>query len=152
MHQYARSQNTGRKPNGIDFSFFGQLTSICLLLRCPLEWILRFDHPITSIGLALNASSGNNLILEVNSDIFPTEFLKNSVEFQIEFCFHLQTSDQRNFKNTEQMLWICSDYFFGFLIKTKLILIGKMFCENWDFVKPCGEKVGSDEHQNRYIF
>jgi len=36
-------------------SFLGQLTSICLLLRCPLDWILRFDHPITTIGLGLNA-------------------------------------------------------------------------------------------------
>ena len=71
-------QNTGRQPNGLDFSFLGQLTSICLLLRCPLEWILRFDHPITSIGLALNASSGNNLILKANSDTFPEEFCWNS--------------------------------------------------------------------------
>merc|ERR1719361_746752 len=36
-------------------SFLGQLTSICLILRCPLEWILRFDHPITTIALAFNA-------------------------------------------------------------------------------------------------
>lgn len=46
-------------------SFLGQLTSICLLLRCPLEWILRFDHPITSIGLALNASSAVLTFLSV---------------------------------------------------------------------------------------
>jgi hypothetical protein len=39
----------------------------------------------------------NNLILKVNSDTFPTEFLKNSVGIQIEFCFHLQTSDQSDF-------------------------------------------------------
>ena len=74
------------KPNGLDFSFLGQLTSICLLLRCPLEWILRFDHPITSIGLALNASAGKFLILKLNSAGFKTKFLMNSTRILLEFC------------------------------------------------------------------
>ena len=78
-------RNNWMKPNGLDFSFLGQLTSICLLLRCPLEWILRFDHPITSIGLALNASSGKNLILKLNSAGFKMKFLMNSTRILLEF-------------------------------------------------------------------
>ena len=78
-------RNNRMKANGLDFSFLGQLTSICLLLRCPLEWILRFDHPITSIGLALNASSGKILILKLNSAGFKTKFLMSSTRILIEF-------------------------------------------------------------------
>jgi len=36
-------------------STFGQLIGIALLVRCPIEWILRFEHPIVTITMALNA-------------------------------------------------------------------------------------------------
>lgn len=39
-------------------SLIGQSISICLLLRCPMEWVLRFEHPITVIQLSLNAFAG----------------------------------------------------------------------------------------------
>ena len=41
-------------------STFGQLIGIALLVRCPIEWILRFEHPIVTITMALNAITGKN--------------------------------------------------------------------------------------------
>ena len=41
-------------------STFGQLIGIALLVRCPIEWILRFEHPIVTITMALNAITGKS--------------------------------------------------------------------------------------------
>ena len=99
------------KANGLGFSFLGQLTSICLLLRCPLEWILRFDHPITSIGLALNASSGKTPILKVNSAAFPTEFLKLFVRIPLPSVKFRPDK----LKNSKQLPLFYSEFFRFFL-------------------------------------
>jgi len=44
-------------------SFVGQMLTVCLLLRCPLEWILRFEYPFTGIVFILNAFSACLLFL-----------------------------------------------------------------------------------------
>ncbi len=49
----------------IIFSLVGQLVTTGLLLRCPLEWILRFEHPITVICFAMNAFTSVLIFLSV---------------------------------------------------------------------------------------
>ena len=39
-------------------SFIGQLIGIGLLIRCPIEWILRFEHSIVTITMVLNVITG----------------------------------------------------------------------------------------------
>ena len=41
-------------------SFLGLLILVALLLRCPLEWILRFEHPISMIAWGMNAFPGTS--------------------------------------------------------------------------------------------
>jgi hypothetical protein len=40
-------------------SFLGQGVIVCLLLRCPMEWILRFEWQVSIMAWALNAITGN---------------------------------------------------------------------------------------------
>ena len=40
-------------------SFIGQLVGMALLIRAPIEWILRFEHPIVTISMVLNGFTGN---------------------------------------------------------------------------------------------
>merc|ERR1712026_284808 len=46
-------------------SFLGLFVLVALLLRCPLEWILRFEHPISMIALGLNAIPASLLFFSV---------------------------------------------------------------------------------------
>ena len=39
-------------------SFFGQFIGISLFIRCPIEWILRFEHPIVTLAWVLNIFTG----------------------------------------------------------------------------------------------
>ena len=39
-------------------SFIGQLVGMALLIRAPIEWILRFEHPIVTISMVLNGFTG----------------------------------------------------------------------------------------------
>ena len=42
-------------------SFIGQLVIVCLLLRVPLEWILRFEWHICGIALVCKGITGGNI-------------------------------------------------------------------------------------------
>ena len=52
-------------------AILGLLVIVSLLLRCPLEWILRFEHPISMIVWGLNAFSGTP-----SCNFFVTKFLQ----------------------------------------------------------------------------
>jgi len=46
-------------------SFIGQLVGMALLIRAPIEWILRFEHPIVTISMILNGFTASLLFLSV---------------------------------------------------------------------------------------
>ena len=68
-------------------AILGLLVIVSLLLRCPLEWILRFEHPISMIVWGLNAFSGTP-----SCNFFVTKFILMDFFTQLLYCFSLSAS------------------------------------------------------------
>ena len=51
-------------------SYFGQFIIVCLLLRFPLEWILRFEWHFCALALVCKVATGNVSSKDLNRTIF----------------------------------------------------------------------------------
>ena len=66
-------------------SFLGQLVIVCLLLRTPLEWILRFEWYFCAVALVCKGMTGNNNVKGFSR--FPSKSLQIIFSFSAVLLF-----------------------------------------------------------------